>query len=101
MTQVRAYLEGRVVVFEDEQAYDAWLLGEARRRYPERYAPNGEELRAYPGSSWDERTVAWQFVQGMAEARASADEEPEIPASLAESDERDADQPYGRVRGEA
>ena len=104
MTQVRALVDGKVVVFEDEATYDAWLLEEARRRYPERYAPNGEELRNYSGSSWEERMVAWQFAQGMAEARASSDDEPEIPASSTElevTEQRDVDQPYGRVRGEA
>lgn len=103
MTQVRALVDGKVVVFEDEAQYDAWLLEEARRRYPERYAPNGEELRNYWGSSWGERIAAWQHAQGRAETRASSDEEPEIPASSTELEvsDRDVDQPYGRVRGEA
>lgn len=44
----------------------------ARAAYPERWAPNGEALMGYPGASWDERMVAWEFAQRMAE-------EPEIP----------------------
>lgn len=71
----------------------------ARAAFPERWAPNGEALSGYPGASWEERRVAWEFTQRMAEAQASADEEPEIPS--ADEETRDAEQPYGRVRGQA
>lgn len=70
----------------------------ARVAYPERWAPNGEALAGYPGASWEERLVAWQFGQAMADERASADEEPEIPDV---EETRDDEQPYARARGEA
>lgn len=97
---VRALVEGRLITYVDEVARDAWLLEETRRRYPERFAPNGELLRNYPGSSWGERLVAWQFAHAMAAAKASEDEEPEIPASTDEhatstSDDAAAGSPRG------
>ena len=94
--------DGQLRTFENVHLLWDFIERESRRKHPECYAPNGEALKDYPGASWEERRVAWEFAQRMAEAQASADEEPEIPASDEQHEEtRDEEQPYGRVRGEA